>query len=208
MNSPITLSLSGRPERRHPRVEPNTTSVDPENAARTNAHTVSTRTAPLTRSASPNACSRALTSVGKPEPQRAVDDVGVHVGGTGPLQGLQPGQLVDAVEQLGVVGLRRRPIGGEVLVQPEDVVLVRTAGLQLGDLAPALRVVGAEDLLDHPDDARVEQRVVVREHEALARRPELQQRRAPQRRLTEVEAAQPVLDAGTPPSSVVLLRRR
>jgi pilus assembly protein CpaC len=61
---PILGHLFRSPDRRQPRVDPNTTSVDPENAASTNAHAASTSTAPLMRLASPNACSRVLTSAG------------------------------------------------------------------------------------------------------------------------------------------------
>ena len=40
MNRPMMESLPLMPERRHPRVDPNTTSVEPENAASTSDHAV------------------------------------------------------------------------------------------------------------------------------------------------------------------------
>ena len=79
-------------------------------------------------------------------------------------------------------------------MQPLDVVLVRPPLDELGDLAAPRRVVGAERLLGHPHDARVEQRVVVREHEAVVGRAEPEQGEVPQRRGVELEAGEPVVD--------------
>ena len=58
-------------------------------------------------------------------------------------EGAESGRRVEAFEQLCVVGLGRDPVGVEMLVQPLDVLAVRPALDELGDLALSDGVVGA-----------------------------------------------------------------
>ncbi len=148
-----------------------------------------------------------LADVGRQgEPQRAVL---VLIGADllGPFQRQQPGRRVEPLQQRRVVRLGRLAILGQVHVQPLDVVLVRAPLGELGDLAAPRRVVRAERLLGHPHDARVEQRVVVGEHEPLPPLADAEQRQPPQRGGVELEPGTPIVHE-EPSQPLLLLPRR